>query len=430
MAKNFYVVKVGWRPGIYTEWYGPDGAEQASSGYPGDTHPGFYTLEEALEEYKKVGGSPYDRNWHQITPIQAIDIGSIHPIDVEEYFECNLAIKQHKDKAPKSARGLEIDTQDIGRWGEDRWGEEWALYKLIEKIVKKYPGTPQINEAANGLIVNIDSSSYIEFIWNNKKRESGKSPDILIIENGITTYWEVKTTINNDINDFYISPNEWKIAEEQGSQYSILRVMGAGTSGAKIVEINNPYQLWLNGGLKIKGLELPAQKGTNLPAKVKSDEHEEEKIENSNGKFNKDKFDVVMLQEKKIQGVFYEGIGRRKEATARVRIYPGMNSAFKINLKDAGIFLTRIGDLEQAIMPLTLSELGENILVSVMVKGGGINGWVCAIQLGLARALLLYKPELRQAFRKANLVTRDARVKERKKPGLKRARKAPTYTKR
>ncbi len=68
--------------------------------------------------------------------------------------------------------------------------------------------------------------------------------------------------------------------------------------------------------------------------------------------------------------------------------------------------------------------------MTVHVKGGGITGQTSAVQLGVARALLKVDPELRSPLRKAGYLTRDARVKERKKPGLKRARKAPTYTKR
>jgi small subunit ribosomal protein S9 len=68
--------------------------------------------------------------------------------------------------------------------------------------------------------------------------------------------------------------------------------------------------------------------------------------------------------------------------------------------------------------------------ITAVVNGGGVNGQAGAVKMGLARALLLMKPDARAALRKAGLLTRDARVKERKKPGLKRARKAPTYTKR
>ncbi|MCK4726212.1 MAG: 30S ribosomal protein S9, partial [Anaerolineales bacterium] len=94
-------------------------------------------------------------------------------------------------------------------------------------------------------------------------------------------------------------------------------------------------------------------------------------------------------------------------------------------------YFTRIGDVNAIVEPLMSS--GENKSqydVSVLVKGGGVTGQRDAVQLGMARALIKLNPDLRPAMRKAGLLTRDQRIKERKKPGLKRARKAPTYTKR
>ena len=129
-------------------------------------------------------------------------------------------------------------------------------------------------------------------------------------------------------------------------------------------------------------------------------------------------------------GQYFEGIGRRKEATARVRIYPGGSGNVIINDKDGIDFLPRLGDMDLALAPLRVAGLEGVYNVSVKVSGGGITGQTSAITLGLARALLKVDPELRSALRKAGLLTRDARVKERKKPGLRRARKAPTYTKR
>jgi small subunit ribosomal protein S9 len=129
-------------------------------------------------------------------------------------------------------------------------------------------------------------------------------------------------------------------------------------------------------------------------------------------------------------GQYFEGVGRRKEATARVRIYPGGSGNVIINDKDGNEFLPRLGDLDLALAPLRVAGLEAVYNVSVKVSGGGITGQTSAITLGLARALLKVDPELRSALRKAGLLTRDARVKERKKPGLRRARKAPTYTKR
>jgi small subunit ribosomal protein S9 len=127
---------------------------------------------------------------------------------------------------------------------------------------------------------------------------------------------------------------------------------------------------------------------------------------------------------------YYEGIGRRKEASARVRIFPGGTGNLIINDKDGREYLPREGDVEILLEPL--SKLGQegSYDISVHVDGGGISGQRDAIQLGIARALLEVDPELRPQLRAGGYLTRDARVKERKKPGLKRARKAPTYTKR
>jgi small subunit ribosomal protein S9 len=127
---------------------------------------------------------------------------------------------------------------------------------------------------------------------------------------------------------------------------------------------------------------------------------------------------------------YYEGVGRRKESSARVRLHPGGTGNVLINDKDGADFLNRAGDIEAALAPLRLVGVENAYNVTVHVAGGGVTGQTTAIQLGVARALLKVDPELRSQLRHAGFLTRDARVKERKKPGLKRARKAPTYTKR
>jgi small subunit ribosomal protein S9 len=127
---------------------------------------------------------------------------------------------------------------------------------------------------------------------------------------------------------------------------------------------------------------------------------------------------------------YYEGVGRRKAATARVRIYPQGNGTVTINDDPGDVYLCRFGDLEAAMSPLELAGKASNYNVTVKVRGGGVTGQTDAIKLGMARALLKLDENLRPALRRAGYLTRDARVKERKKPGLKRARKAPTYTKR
>lgn len=127
---------------------------------------------------------------------------------------------------------------------------------------------------------------------------------------------------------------------------------------------------------------------------------------------------------------YYEGIGRRKRSSARVRLFPGGTGRIVINDKEATEYLSREGDYEIMIQPLTVIGQERGYDVSVHVNGGGVSGQRDAIRLGIARALIKLDPDLKSALRTAGLVTRDPRVKERKKPGLKRARKAPTYTKR
>lgn len=127
---------------------------------------------------------------------------------------------------------------------------------------------------------------------------------------------------------------------------------------------------------------------------------------------------------------YYEGIGRRKRSTARVRLMSG-SGQFIVNGITLGEYFTRFGDVDTIVSPMQAA--GENLAqydFSVLVKGGGVTGQRDAIRLGVSRALIKLNPDLRPPLRKAGYLTRDPRKKERKKPGLKRARKAPTYTKR
>jgi small subunit ribosomal protein S9 len=131
-----------------------------------------------------------------------------------------------------------------------------------------------------------------------------------------------------------------------------------------------------------------------------------------------------------MSGQYYEGVGRRKESTARVRIMQG-DGKFTVNEKPLVEYFTRLGDTQAILQPFEAT--GENQTqydVTVTVNGGGVTGQTTAVQLGLARAFTKLNPDYVSALRRDHLLTRDPRVKERKKPGLKRARKAPTYTKR
>ncbi len=127
---------------------------------------------------------------------------------------------------------------------------------------------------------------------------------------------------------------------------------------------------------------------------------------------------------------YYEGIGRRKESSARVRLMEGSGS-FVVNEKEIEAYFTRLGDASEIVEAFEIANQPvDKFDVSVRVNGGGVTGQRDAVKLGLARALVEMDEELRPPLRHSGYLTRDPRVKERKKPGLKRARKAPTYTKR
>jgi len=127
---------------------------------------------------------------------------------------------------------------------------------------------------------------------------------------------------------------------------------------------------------------------------------------------------------------YYEAIGRRKESTARVRLMGG-SGKFVVNEKEAAVYFPRLGDLGDILRAFSAVGQDEKKYdITVKVNGGGTSGQTEAVRLGVSRALVLINGDWTSALRKNGLLTRDARVKERKKPGLKKARKAPTYTKR
>ena len=127
---------------------------------------------------------------------------------------------------------------------------------------------------------------------------------------------------------------------------------------------------------------------------------------------------------------YYEAVGRRKESTARVRLMDG-SGTFTVNDKEAPVYFPRVGDLQDILRAFNaVGQDANKYDITVKVNGGGVTGQTEAVRLGLARALVLLNGDWTSALRKQGLLTRNPRVKERKKPGLKKARKAPTYTKR
>ncbi len=126
---------------------------------------------------------------------------------------------------------------------------------------------------------------------------------------------------------------------------------------------------------------------------------------------------------------YFYGTGRRKTAVARVRLYPGSGEILVNGRGFKSIFTT--GTHQYAVLaPLKAAGAAEKFNVQAKIAGGGISGWAGALSHGIARALAVSDDALKPALRRQGLLTRDARMKERKKVGLKRARKAPQYTKR
>ena len=130
-----------------------------------------------------------------------------------------------------------------------------------------------------------------------------------------------------------------------------------------------------------------------------------------------------------IQKDYYRGTGRRKSAVAQVRLYPGPVQV-AINGRTLEEAIPWPSWQAHALEPLRTTEMSKHFAVIARVHGGGISGWAGALRHGVARALLDYNPDFRTVLRQNGMLTRDSRVKESKKYGLKRARRAPQYTKR
>ncbi|HEV7216306.1 MAG TPA: 30S ribosomal protein S9 [Chloroflexota bacterium] len=126
---------------------------------------------------------------------------------------------------------------------------------------------------------------------------------------------------------------------------------------------------------------------------------------------------------------YFYGTGKRKTAVARVRLFPG-GANFIVNGRPLDQYFGRAALIGIAQEPFTVVDQQGRFGAQVKVVGGGISGQAGAIRHGVARALIAMDEALKPGLRRAGFVTRDARIKERKKFGLKRARKAPQYTKR
>jgi small subunit ribosomal protein S9 len=121
--------------------------------------------------------------------------------------------------------------------------------------------------------------------------------------------------------------------------------------------------------------------------------------------------------------------GRRKQAVARVRVQPG-EGKITVNKRDVAEYFPSKAHQMIISEPLRLTETEESYDIQATIDGGGVSGQAGALRLGIARALVDLDPEMRSTLKRAGFLTRDAREKESKKYGLKKARKAPQYSKR
>jgi len=127
---------------------------------------------------------------------------------------------------------------------------------------------------------------------------------------------------------------------------------------------------------------------------------------------------------------YYYSAGKRKTAVARVRLYPKGKGLITVNERPINEYFRLLTSAGIITSPLKMTGTAKEFDISVKVNGGGISAQADAIRHGIAKALLVYNDTLRGTLKKAGFLTRDSRVKERKKPGLKRARRAPQFSKR
>ncbi|MBU6232109.1 MAG: 30S ribosomal protein S9 [Patescibacteria group bacterium] len=127
---------------------------------------------------------------------------------------------------------------------------------------------------------------------------------------------------------------------------------------------------------------------------------------------------------------YYEAVGRRKTAIARVRIFPGAKNSYEVNGKPLEAYFPVKEMQEVATEAINQAKAADKFLVTAKIVGGGISAQSEALRHGLARALTVYNAELRSGLKKLGFLKRDPRAKERRKFGLKKARKSPQWSKR
>lgn len=123
-------------------------------------------------------------------------------------------------------------------------------------------------------------------------------------------------------------------------------------------------------------------------------------------------------------------VGRRKRSIAQIRLTPGGSGAIVVNTKTVQEYFPTDELRQSAVSPLKAVDMSDKVDVSILVKGGGMTGQAESMRMGIARALCEHNPEWRTTLKKLGFLTRDPRKRERKKPGLRSARRAPQFSKR
>lgn len=139
--------------------------------------------------------------------------------------------------------------------------------------------------------------------------------------------------------------------------------------------------------------------------------------------------EVSVNEKADFSGKYTKAVGRRKTSVAQVRLFEGGKGIIMVNEKRANEYFPG-EDISVLTQPLKVTGHNRDFNFSILVKGGGKKGQLIAVRLGIARALLSYDPESKEALKANGFLTRDPRQVERKKPGLRKARKAPQWSKR
>ncbi|MBU0476751.1 30S ribosomal protein S9 [Patescibacteria group bacterium] len=164
--------------------------------------------------------------------------------------------------------------------------------------------------------------------------------------------------------------------------------------------------------------------------KINKAEKVEKKKKTTKAKEEKEKTIKEPSKTPSIDNRYFEAVGRRKTSVARVRLFTKGGREFLVNDKSYNLYFPTLELQQIVIAPLERMKCLEKFKVVVLTKGGGVHSQAEAVRHGISRALLLFNPEFRKRLKKVGFLVRDSRMRERKKFGLKRARKGPQWSKR